>query len=78
MRKSTTMNRKICRYSLMCIGSVLISLIATAQSHKHADVHLKDTVPLLADKQIFFNVAGVVLWQFSDYGEVEGDGRAHV
>ena len=72
------MNRKICRYSLMCIGSVLVSLVATAQSHKHADVHLKDTVPLLADKQIFFNVAGVVLWQFSDYGEVEGGVRLNL
>ena len=72
------MNRKNCRYSLMCIGSVLISLVATAQSHKHADVHLKDTVPLLGDKQIFFNVAGVVLWQFSDYGEVEGGVRLNL
>jgi hypothetical protein len=78
MRKSTMMSKKICRYFLTCISSVLIPLAATAQSHKHADVLLKDTVPLFVEKQVFFNVAGVVLWQFSDYGEVEGGLRLNL
>ncbi len=78
MRKSTMKSERTCRYFLTCIGSVLFSLAATALSHKHTDVLLRDTVPFVVEKQVFFNVAGVVLWQFSDYGEVEGGVRLNL
>ena len=66
------------KYFLLLISSLLLVLPGKAQSHKHQDVLLKDTVPFVVEKQLFFNVAGVVLWQFSDYGEVEGGVRLNL
>lgn len=66
------------KYFLLLISSLLLVLPGKAQSHKHQDVLLKDTVALVVEKQLFFNVAGVVLWQFSDYGEVEGGVRLNL
>ena len=69
---------RTCKYFLLLISSVVLVLPCNGQSHKHKDVLLKDTVPLVVEKQVFFNVAGVVLWQFSDYGEVEGGVRLNL
>ena len=63
---------KIYRYFLVFISSVLFCAAADGQSHKHSDVLLKDTVPFVVERQVFVNAAGIVLWQFSDYGEIEG------
>lgn len=47
--------------------------------HKHAVAPLvEDTIPLFVETQVFFNVAGVVLWQFNDHGEIEAGARINL
>jgi len=73
------MQKRICRYILLFISSiVLTSLTAGAQSKKPQVSLTEDTVKLLVSKQVYFNVAGVLLCQMSEYGEVEGGVRVNL
>ncbi len=73
------MRMRICRYISLFISSLLLpaTIFAQGQKPRHY-VEEADTIPLLVGKQIFFNAAGVALWQFSDYGEVEGGVRVNL
>lgn len=53
-------------------------MAANAQTQKPQVSLTEDTVKLLVSKQIYINAAGIVLWQASDYGEVEGGLRANI
>lgn len=71
------MKKRTSKFILLFISSVLLVLVSKAQSHK-PQVLTVDSVPTLMDKQVFFNLAGVILWQFNDYGEIEGGIRANI
>lgn len=72
------MKKKIYRYILLFFSSIFLCVSTFAQSHKHNVELSADTLPLIMGKQIFANMAGVVLWQFSDYGEIEGGIKANI
>ena len=54
------------------------ALSMQAQSQKPQVSLTEDTVKLIVSKQIYVNAAGVVLWQASDYGELEGGVRVNL
>lgn len=70
--------RRIYRYILLFTVSLLTNTIVCAQSQKPIPSQTSDSIPLLMEKQLFFNAAGLVLWQFSDYGEIEGGVRLNL
>lgn len=76
---STSMDKKISRYIILLCSSLLIAI---APAHGQIrDLKFKtesDTLPLLMGGQAFFNLAGVVLWQASSYGEIEGGLRINM
>lgn len=37
-----------------------------------------DTLPAIRDKQVFVNLAGIVLWQATSYGELEVGGKVNI
>ena len=72
------MKRKIFRYIFLCIIEMAGIVATHAQSHKHSEAVIGDTVDFIMEKQVFVNAAGIVLWQFSDYGEIEGGLRLNI
>lgn len=74
------MDKRISRYIILFFSSLLLALPATNAQHisKLKFKMESDTLPLIMGGQAFFNLAGVVLWQTSHYGEVEGGARLNM
>lgn len=57
----------------------MVGIPASGQSsNKNKPAAPQDTLPLLREKQVYFNLAGAVLWQASDYGELEFGGKINI
>ena len=72
------MRKRISRYIIICISSLLLP---NAYAQPLSGLKFKaesDTLPLVMGYQAFVNIAGVVLWQFGDYGELEGGVRLNM
>lgn len=72
------MRKRISRYIIICISSLLLP---NAYAQTFSGLKFKaesDTLPLVMGYQAFVNIAGVVLWQFGDYGELEGGVRLNM
>ena len=73
------MDKRILRYILLCISSlILIMPQAKADLNGFKFKVESDTLPLIMGGQAFFNLAGAVLWQTNDYGELEGGARLNM
>ena len=73
------MHKKISRYIIVSISSLLL-LVPSAHAQL-SGLRFKaesDTLPLIMGGQVFVNLAGAVLWQLSDYGELEGGARLNM
>ncbi|MBO4486778.1 MAG: hypothetical protein J5729_00220 [Bacteroidaceae bacterium] len=72
-------SRPISRYILLCISSLLLLQPAAWGQRQKPRISIEaDTVPLISGGQIYFNLAGAVLWQVSSYGELEGGARLNI
>ena len=73
------MRKRISRYIIVFISSLLLPGAYAQQLMSGLKFKAEsDTLPLVMGYQAFVNVAGVVLWQFSDYGELEGGVRLNM
>lgn len=73
------MDKRISRYILVLLSSLLLwSAHAQAQLSGLRFKAESDTLPLIMGGQIYYNLAGTVLWQLSDYGEIEGGARLNM
>lgn len=76
---SISMDKKISRFIILLCSSLLLATTSSqGQIHGLKFKTESDTLPLLMGGQVFFNLAGVVLWQANSYGEIEGGLRLNM